>query len=247
MDRNYEGPELSSSNKKMTKEEIKARFDNKTASLYSNQDVKWIPEYLYLLSLIQKALKPFVNSKSRLIDLGAGTGNLSRTIFREYPEIHIDLVDFSENMLKEIDEVLKEFKGKYQKINYDIFELQCDSNIYDGVISSFAIHHGRGKDVYESLYKEIYKWLKNPGVFINCDVVKGDNNFLTELNENAWTDYLNSTGFEDEEIEKIINNYYREDSPISLNNHIHLLSEVGFETVDILWKKLNFAVYIAIK
>lgn len=245
--RNYAGPEISSDNKQMTKEEIKERFDNETASLYSDQDVTWIPEYLYMLSLIQKALKPFINSGSRLIDLGAGTGNLSRTIFRAYPDIYIDLVDFSENMLREVDKVLTDYKGKYQTIHDDIFEIQFDTNFYDGVISSFAIHHGRGKKVYENLYRNTYKWLKKSGVFINCDVIEGDNDFLTELNEKGWSDFLNSVGFENEERKKIFNNYHREDSPISLNNHIQLLSEVGFETVDVLWKKYNFAVYIAIK
>lgn len=245
--KNYAGPEISSVNKQMTKEEIKTRFDNETASLYTDQDVTWIPEYLYMLSLIQKTLRPYVNSGSNLIDLGAGTGNLSRTIFRKYPDVNIDLVDFSENMLKQVDKVLTGFKGKYQTIQDDIFKIQFENDIYDCVMSSFAIHHGRGKEVYEELYRNIYKWLKKTGIFINCDVVEGDNDFLTKLNENGWSDYLKNTGFENVEIEKIFNNYHREDSPISLKSHMELLSKAGFETVDILWKKHNFAVYVGIK
>ncbi|MFW6238295.1 MAG: class I SAM-dependent methyltransferase, partial [Halanaerobiales bacterium] len=176
-----------------------------------------------------------------------GTGNLARTIFAEYPQVEFDLVDFSEPMLNEVDNVLAEFKGNYRKVKGDIFSIDFSPGEYDAVVSSFAIHHGRGEEEYGQLYSRIYSWLADGGIFINCDPVAGDNNYLTKLNEQTWADYLQSAGFAEVDIKQMFNNYYREDSPISLNSHFRLLQKAEFKAIDVLWKKYNFAVYLGVK
>ena len=74
---------------KLTKSEIRNKFDNDTASTYSQNALSWLPEVDFSFSLIQKTLKPFMTKKSRIADLGAGTGNLSREIFNTYPNVLI--------------------------------------------------------------------------------------------------------------------------------------------------------------
>jgi len=37
------------------------------------------------------------------------------------------------------------------------------------------------------------------------------------------------------------------DRLLDLWSHLHLLKEAGFGTVDVAWKRINFAVYTAIK
>jgi len=243
----YVGPEKSDKKNKMSKTEIKNRFDSETASSYSQRNPAWLPEFSFSFSLIQKTVKRFIPSGARLLDLGAGTGNLSRTVFEACPDITIDLLDFSENMLNEAPNVLKGFTGRYNIIKDDIFTARFENCVYDGVISSFAIHHGRTKTIYGNLYKNIYNWLKTPGMFICCDVIAGDDAELSELNEHGWREFLKERGFAAGEVEKILNNYHREDSPLSLKNHIELLSAARFNTADILWKKYNFGIYLGIK
>lgn len=53
--------------------------------------------------------------------------------------------------------------------------------------------------------------------------------------------------FSDEDIKKIFSNYHREDSPISIKRHLALLTQVGFTSVDVLWKIYNFSVYVGVK
>lgn len=243
----YTGPEVSQDKQKLTREEIKQRFDNETASLYSQRKPEWLPEFEFTFSLVPKLLKPFVDKKSKILDLGAGTGNLSRTIFESIPELEIELVDFSENMLSEVKSVLKPFEGKYSVTRADIFETSFSENNYNGIVSSFAIHHARGEDTYKKTYQNIYNSLTSPGIFICCDVIDGANNYLSSLNESGWTDFLEKNGFQKKDILKIIDNYHREDSPLSVPVHLRLLSEVGFKEVDLIWKKYNFGIYVAIK
>jgi tRNA (cmo5U34)-methyltransferase len=243
----YVGPEKSHKKDKMSKAEIKNRFDEETASSYSQRNPAWLPEFDFSFSLIQKTVKRFLPREARLLDLGAGTGNLSRTVFEACPDAAIDLLDFSENMLNEAPTVLQDFTGRFKIIKADIFKARLEKGAYDGVVSSFAIHHGRTGHIYADLYKNIYHWLKAPGIFICCDVIAGGNAELSELNERGWRDFLKEQGFESGEVEKILNNYHREDSPLSLKHHLDLLCDAGFNTADILWKKYNFGIYLGIK
>jgi tRNA (cmo5U34)-methyltransferase len=243
----YIGPEKSNTSNKMTKDEIKNRFNNETASLYSQRDPSWLPEFNFSFTLIQKVIKNYINKNSKIADLGAGTGNLSRTILEAYPDVQIDLIDFSENMLNEVINVLSEFKGKYKTITADIFNYELNNSTYNAIISSFAIHHARGENIYEKIYKNIYNALTETGIFICCDVIEGGNKDLSSINEADWSIFLENQGFEKDKIDQILSNYHREDSPLSLGNHLKLLKDVGFKTVDVLWKKYNFGIYLGIK
>ena len=78
----------------MTRSEIQGRFDNEVASLYSQRDPAWFPDFRYMFSLIPKLLKPYIQKGSVVLDVGAGTGKLSRTVLEAFPEVRTVLVDF---------------------------------------------------------------------------------------------------------------------------------------------------------
>ena len=230
----------------MTQEEIKARFDAETAAVYSQRKPLWLPEYDYAMSLVLKVLEPCLSSHARILDLGAGTGNLSCRILKEFKDCHVTLVDFSQNMLNEAPCVLAGFEGRYDAVLQDFWGAEFPMAQYDGVVASFALHHGRGEAAYQNLYQRIYRWLKSPGVFVCCDVVEGDTPALAEMNEGGWRQFLRKR-FPAEEVERILSNYHREDSPLSLKRHLSLLTLAGFSSADVLWKRFNFSVYVGIK
>jgi tRNA (cmo5U34)-methyltransferase len=229
----------------LTREEVKARFDRETAEAYSQQDPVYLPEYSHALSLIVEALRPSLPPSPRIVDLGAGTGNLSRRVLAGIPDCHVTLVDFSDNMLAASKTVLAAFEGRYDTVRQDFFQAACPAGSVHGVVSSFAIHHARGDGEYLSLYRKIRAWLPPRGVFACCDVVEGGNADWTRLNEEGWRQHLRSASFEEDQIARIFANYRSEDTPISVPQHLVLLAQAGFASVDVLWKKHNFAVYCA--
>ena len=143
-------------------------------------------------------------------------------------------------MLNEAPRVLAGFDGRYRIMLQDFWSAEFPEAGYDGVVASFALHHGRGEAVYRDLYRKIYRWLKSPGVFVCCDVVEGDTPALAEMNEAGWRQFLRKR-FPAEEIERILSNYHREDSPLSLQQHLSLLTRAGFASADVLWKRFNLA------
>lgn len=243
----YIGPDTSKRIEKMSRAEIQGRFDKEVASLYSQREPVWLPEFKYMFGLIPKLLQPYVRSGGRVLDIGAGTGNLSRSILEALPEAKVVLMDFSANMLSEVPNVLAQFPGGYETVVADFIDADLGTGLYAAVVASFAIHHCRGIVEYGKLYRNIFTALGETGIFVCGDVVSGADQNLIRQNENEWRAFLSSQGLDDAEVERILSNYHVEDSPIDLWSHLSLLKEAGFKTVEVVWKKSNFSVYAGIK
>jgi ubiquinone/menaquinone biosynthesis C-methylase UbiE len=242
----YAGPETRNRSDKMTNEEIKQRFDNETAALYSQRKPAWLPEFEYTFGLVPQLVEPFAQPGTVILDLGAGTGNLTRTVMEKVEGIEAVLLDFSPNMLSEAAAVLKNFSGRFRTVEGDFGSADLGRGQYAAVVSSFAIHHLRADRDYLDLYRKIRAALTGPGIFVCCDVVAGASELLSRRNEAEWTDFLAARGFPRPEIERILSNYHVEDSPRDIGTHLRLLHEAGFDIADVVWKKANFAVYVGV-
>jgi len=243
----YVGLEHGSRVEKLSREEIRDRFDRETASAYSQRDPVWMPEFRQMIGMIPALLRSRLPAHALILDIGAGTGNLSRTVLEALPDVKIALMDFSENMLSEVANVLADFPGRYEILKDDFIDADFGVGRYAAVISSFAIHHCRGEAEYSRLYGRLFKALLPGGAFVCCDVVAGADEHLTQLNEDGWRSLLRNENLAEKDIERILANYHIEDSPLDLGSHLRLLKEAGFSIVDVVWKRINFAVYTAIR
>src|SRR5512136_1395254 len=120
----YVGPAVSLAGQKMSQQEIQARFDAETAAAYSQRKPLWLPEHDYAMGLMLKVLKSYLPDSARLVDLGAGTGNLSRRVLKALPDCHVTLVDFSQNMLNEAPRMLAAFDGRYRIMREDFWRVE---------------------------------------------------------------------------------------------------------------------------
>jgi tRNA (cmo5U34)-methyltransferase len=239
----YVGPGRRERKEKMTPAEIKARFDRETAACYSQRQPAWLPEFEYAFSLVSAVVREVVPAGGTILDLGAGTGNLTRMVLEKSERISAVLLDFSPNMLSEVDNVLASFPGRYRTMTADFASAALGREAYQAVISSFAIHHLRTDSDYLALYRKIHAALTVPGIFVCVDVVSGSHELFTGQNEEEWRRFLAGKGFPPSEIDRILSNYHIEDSPRSVGLHLSLLQKAGFSTADVLWKRANFAVY----
>lgn len=242
----YIGPDTSKRTEKLSRAEIQGRFDKEVAALYSQRDPIWLPEFRQMFALVPELLKPYLKSDAVILDVGAGTGNLSRTVFEAIPGVKCVLMDFSANMLSAAPLVLSAFADRFETLVADFMDADFGTAKYDAIISSFALHHCRGKAEYAPLYQKFAHALKPGGVFVCCDVVAGADETLSLINENGWRAFLIEQGLEPAEVERILSNYHVEDSPLDIPAHLILLKEAGFKTVDVVWKRSNFAIYIGL-
>lgn len=219
---------------------IKNHFENE-AKEFDEIIVKLIPYYNQIVDAMVDAI-PFPNDRDiKVIDLGCGTGTISKKVLEKYPKAKITCVDIAEKML----EIAKYKLGDSENFRYisgDFNSFEFDDT-YDVIVSSLALHHLATDEDKNKFYGKIYETLNEGGVFYNSDVVLGSSDYLIQMNMGKWKEFM----IKNEGLEKVENkwlpNYYAEDSPCSLMKHLKMLEENRFKEVDVIWKYYNFSVY----
>jgi tRNA (cmo5U34)-methyltransferase len=228
--------------------DIKARFETLPAPVYGADMSAWIPDFQYAHQLLLESIAIQLPAAAKGAELGAGTGRVSKLLLDAFPDLALTLVDVSSNMLDEAEKQLAAYADRCRFLVHDIFDAGLDfpAQSLDCVVSVFAICHAQGSEVYEQLYGRIHRWLKPGGCFVCYDHVRGNTLQLTVLNALGWHRLLRASQPEEGAREGIVSTY-QEDSPLSLPEHLGLLSGSGFSNVDVLYKRDIFAIYMAIK
>ena len=162
----------------------------------------------------------------RILDLGAGTGLELIHLFEVFPDASVTVVDISENMLNELSK--RNFANRVTTVCGDFFEVDFGNN-YDAVISTSALHHFKPEEKV-ILYKKIFDCLKDNGQFINCDKIS----LSQEDQEHCMY-----------ELEHNIDNYKHIDTPLTVDNEMSILKQVGF--IDISSSEVDKSDYSLIK
>jgi tRNA (cmo5U34)-methyltransferase len=225
-------------------EKVRNHFEEE-AGQYDGIIKNLIPHYSQMVEALVKALNFDPSEIFELIDLGCGTGTVSRAVKDVYPMAKITCLDISEKMLKMASGKLSDVHDAIY-IKSDFYDYEFDKK-YDVVVSSLALHHLVTKEDKLDFYKKIYKCLNSGGVFVNADVVLASTDTLQERYMEQWKKFMCMNVTLDEVEEKWIPTYYEEDRPATMMDHFEMLKDAGFRTMDIIWKYYNFAVYMAVK
>jgi tRNA (cmo5U34)-methyltransferase len=139
-----------------------------------------------MMSILKSREQPVEN----FLDLGCGDGILGATVLGEYPSARGVFVDFSEPMLEQAHEQLKEYSSQlaFENLDYGdktwINKIQ-DYGQFDAVVSGYSIHHQ--PDVRKrEVYAEIYSLLKPTGWFINIEHVSSAAQLNIDLFEHHY-------------------------------------------------------------
>lgn len=225
----------------MKEDRVKKHFEEE-AQEYDDIILRLIPNYRQmvevLVSLLGDKEQPF-----SVIDLGCGTGTISRAVKDRFPNIQLTCVDIAENML----ELASVKNGEDTKLIQADFNHFVFPEKYDVVVSSLALHHLEADSDKKNFYKEIYGAMKSGGIFINIDVVQGGDSAIQKIYLQKWKDFMLQSTSKEEVEGKWLPNYYAEDRPIPLVKHLDMLCEAGFSMVDVAYKYYNYAVYTAKK
>lgn len=238
---------LKAESMKLDSEGVRRAFEHPSAPKFADQTPSWLPDSDSVHATLLDSLAPFVGDGGRVLDLGAGTGRLTRLVLDRYPSCSVVAADYSQAMRSVASEALEQYGDRVELFDLDMFSSSWPSDFvnFDVVVSGFAIHHGRNTDDYRALYARISDALRSGGLFINLDHVDGEDRTQTITNAGRWRDFLDESGVF--ESDKFILGSYAEDTPIAMSEHIRLLEELGFGEVENLWRKMIFGLYRAVK
>ena len=222
-------------------DEIKKQF-NIYAKEYDEKRKHIIPcfddFYKNTVSLLRHYNDNFLN----VLDLGAGTGLLTKEIFEIYPNAHFTLIDISADMLNKAKE---RFKGIN---NVEFIEENYLTNIpggkYDLICSALSIHHLNEQEK-EKLYKDIYKLLEGKGCFLNLDLFNSESEIIEDLFKKWWLNYIDKN-LKTNEKENLFESW-KLDKENTIQDTFKLLTKIGFNNVECTYKFMKFGGIIAVK
>ena len=204
-----------------------------------------------MMSILKSREQPVEN----FLDLGCGDGILGAAILGEYPPACGLFVDFSEPMLEQAREQLKDYAGQlvFENLNYGdpawVNSMQAEAP-FDAIVSGYSIHHQPDDRKY-AVYEEIFSVLKTDGWFINIEHVSSASQLNIDLFENHYVSARyaleqrnGGTRTFDELAEEYTN---RPDKAANILAPVELqcdwLREIGYEEVDCYFRIYELAVF----
>ena len=169
---------------------------------------------------------------TRVLDLGTGDGNTLQLVLDAYPGATGVGVDFQDEML---DRARQRFAGHagVDIRRHDLDEpLPADLDVFDAVVSSFAIHH-LVPDRQRALYGEVFDHLVPGGVFANVEHVAS----TTTRRHEEFLYAIGSSPEQDDPSNKLV----------AVETHLAWLEASGFSDGECLWKWRELAVVTGTK
>lgn len=218
---------------------------NQTVQYYDDWIRKAIPGYSDLFT-IAKALIPFAPGEAiDVLDLGAGTGLFSHHVLERHPKGRFVLYDVAGKMLDVARERFRNFPEQFRFVTADYRSLD-NAGSFDLVISSLSIHHLDDREKQE-LFRQVFGILRQPGIFLNIDLVKGPTPFLEEFYCNDWYEKMRRAGAPDEEIKAGIERRLAYDRDALMDDQLHWLRQAGFNDADCVYRNFKMGLFLGMK
>jgi len=223
---------------------VEDAFD-RSAEYYDDWVRKAIPCYDEAFATAVELMPFEAGDEIRVLDLGAGTGLFSWHVSQRYGRASLVLYDVSSQMLKVAGERFSALGERASIVQADYLELDA-YDAYDAVISSLSIHHLEHEDK-RALFSQVYRALRDGGVFINVDQIAAPSPFLRDTYWKTWLEKVRSAGAEEEKVQESIRRRRELDHDASLADQLSWMADAGFADVDCVYKHYFIGVFHGLK
>ena len=211
---------------------------------YTEYILRCVPRYVEMQWAIMHYLPNALNPVN-ILEMGCGTGNLTKLIIKQYPNATIHIVDISEKMIESCkNELINQNNIKYYCNDFR----DLDSNIpnCDLVLSSISIHHINDNEK-KSLFKRLHEKLTANGVFCYSDQFSSFENEIYRKNISQWKNESMQNGSSQAEWEMWMKHQDNHDYHTPLGEQTKWLKEAGFRNAECVWRHLLWSVLIAMR
>ncbi len=216
----------------------------RAASGFDTYFYRVMPRYEELLAALVESLPFDASDPISVVDLGCGTGNLTRAVTGAFPEASVLCIDVAENMLA----MARGKLGGNDRITFMQGDVRTTPlpGPYNAVVSSMVLHH---VDITEkpALYRRLYNALRPGGVFFVIDLLRSDNSHLQHLYLEKWKEFMRQSELPEETIAEQVILHRQEDRPATMEEELAVLGEAGFSPVDIVLKQYYVTLFGGVK
>jgi tRNA (cmo5U34)-methyltransferase len=183
------------------------------------------------------------------LDTGCGTGNLVSQAAKAFPHTEFILADPSAEMLQEAKQ-----KMQHNAVaNYRILapcgtqEVSLPQGENPDIISAVLCHHYLDKQGRKNAAEICFRLLTDGGLFITFENIRPLTMAGTEIGLANWQRFQLERGKSAGAAASHIKRFGIEYFPVTIEEHLSLLKETGFEIVELLWFSYLQAGFYAIK
>lgn len=189
-----------------------------------------------------------------VLDLGSGSGWLTRSILERFKMAKLIMVDGAMEMLDYAMGELAEFRVRVEAKCVSLTDAAAIRIVYpevDCVVSCLSLHHLDGPLLRRCLH-ELHALIRPGGCFLSADVAKIRSDTARKYVARRWSDYVNEqayavgqpSAFDIFTVDEW--NYHDfpddpNDTPATVIDQLRWLEEAGFEGVDVFWAEAGHA------
>ena len=180
-------------------------------------------------------LVPFDHAHAvRILDIGSGHGVLAAALLNQFPNASAVGLDISEPMMAIGQERMARYGARFRYHVGDFANGQLPADLsgpFDVVVSSRAIHHLPAENK-RRLYQATLEILAKGGSFFNLDITGPRDDYLKEIYRQAG-EFVHGPPPE-RPMPRADGTSAHGHFPETVEDHLRLLSEAGFDPVDCL-------------
>jgi tRNA (cmo5U34)-methyltransferase len=226
--------------------------DNTTAHVsneYDEQIRNTIPYYDAIHKETIELVRAYCPGPEIWLDTGCGTGTLIAKVYEEFPGTEFYLTDPSAAMLEKAKEKMDE--KKYKRIHFlplsGSESLEWKEKERPDVITAIQAHHYFDREGRKRAVKNCYSILKDKGLFITFENIRPASPAAVDLGMKRWKAFQIERGKTSSAVEAHLARFDREFFPVTIKEHLDLLNDTGFKTVELFWYSVMQAGFYAIK
>jgi tRNA (cmo5U34)-methyltransferase len=196
---------------------------------------------------VVKTLKPDVK---HWLDTGCGTGSLVEMALKAFPQTAFVLADPTEKMLQAAKSRLNGTDGKRVTFLPPVPTEGLPAYkevLKPQVITAILCHHYLQKEQRRKATEICYQLLESGGLYITVENTLPDSIKGTRLTLERWKRFQVEHGRTAIAAEKHAGRLNSEYFPITVPEHLELLKETGFRTVELFWKSQMQAGFYAVR
>jgi len=219
------------------------------APIYDSVFPAVVPKYAeahdVLLSMLPFGSKDAV----RILELGCGTGELTRKLVEHFSAAHISAVDVSAAMLKEAVRKLRPFEERVDLLQRNLTDPAWRSGFeeVDAVVAAYTLDY-LPLEVHERLISEVFELLSGGGRFVSCEFIEPEDPRVGEvfrtLEYRLISRQVAEKRVREEEIRTLTG--LADSGPqhhvAPIRDLLNWLRKAGFDRVDTPWRFFNFVI-----
>jgi len=220
-----------------------------SANDYDREIIRTLPFYLELheetIGLV-RTVRPDV---ATWLDTGCGTGLLAELAIPAFPGTGFVLADPSSTMLERARERLRHVPpGKIRFLD-PVGSAELNGEMCDPpqVISAIQCHHYGGAEARRAATRSCYAMLEAGGLYITFENIRPATARGVEVGLDRWCAFQIEAGRPPEAVAEHRQRFGRKYFPITVAEHLQLLTDTGFSSVELFRLSHLQAGFYAIK